>query len=367
MQHIGTKTILTPRLVLRRLTAADADAMYTNWASDAEMTRYLRWPPHENARATAELLRSWETSYADPETYQWGIALRKGGELIGSISLMRAENESPATWQAAGLDFSAGVWEPGYCIGRAWWGLGYTSEALGGVCGYWFNEAGGSWLACCHAAQNPASGRVMQKNGFVYDHDAICHKFDGTPVGFHVYLLKKPGGAAGTWGDGFRPAMPRDLPPLKALYRGIVRRMEADGLRIWDEVYPCEFLGEDIANGRLYLWEEGGIRAAFALCGPPKGESGVVWRQPGAPALYLDRLGVGPNDTGRGAGRAMLQKARQTAKALGAEWLRLLVVNTNLPAIRLYEACGFARAGGMYEEHIGPETTLREYGYELRL
>lgn len=195
MRHIGTKTIFTPRLILRRMTVQDAGAMYANWASDPEVTRWLRWPPHESAGATAELLRSWEAGYADPENYQWGIVLREGGELIGSISLMRGETGSSASWQAGGLDFSDGEWEPGYCIGREWWGQGYTTEALSAVCRYWFCEAGGAWLGCCHAVQNPASGRVMQKADFVYDHDSIYHKFDGTPVQCHVYLLKKPAGA----------------------------------------------------------------------------------------------------------------------------------------------------------------------------
>ena len=31
------------------------------------------------------------------------------------------------------------------------------------------------------AAANPASGRVMEKAGFVYHHNTVYHKFDGTP------------------------------------------------------------------------------------------------------------------------------------------------------------------------------------------
>lgn len=197
MRHIGTKTIFTPRLILRRLSVRDAEAMYANWASDPEVTRYLRWPPHESADATAQLLRAWEASYESPETYQWGITLRQGGTLIGSISLMQGEAGSSA-WQAEGLDLPAGEWEPGYCIGKRWWGRGYTTEALSAVCRYWFFEAGGSWLGGCHAVQNPASGRVMQKAGFVYDHDDVYHKFDGAPVECHVYALKNCAGTPNT-------------------------------------------------------------------------------------------------------------------------------------------------------------------------
>ncbi len=192
MRHLGTEELITPRLVLRRFYEADAPAMYEHWASDPAVTRYLRWPPHESAAATAGLLRQWVQDYARRETYQWGITLRQEGTLIGSISLMQSESSDAAPWQAAGLDFSDGIWEPGYCVGRRWWGSGYTTEALGAVCGYWFEQVGGSWLACCHAVQNPASGRVMLKNGFAYDHDDIYHKFDGTPVPCHVYQKQRP-------------------------------------------------------------------------------------------------------------------------------------------------------------------------------
>ena len=36
-----------------------------------------------------------------------------------------------------------------------------------------------------------ASGRVMEKAGFLYHHDAIDHKFDGTPVECRSYLLTR--------------------------------------------------------------------------------------------------------------------------------------------------------------------------------
>lgn len=49
----------------------------------------------------------------------------------------------------------------------------------------------------------------------------------------------------------FRPAGMRDLVQLKIMYRQIVQDMNAQGIRIWDEIYPCEFLEEDIKMNRL--------------------------------------------------------------------------------------------------------------------
>ena len=114
------------------------------------------------------------------------------GQVFGSISVYNAllgEPQQKAKWP--GLELSGGIWEPGYCIGQKWWGKGLTTEALQAVVDFWFGQVGGAFLTCCHAVQNPASGRVMEKAGFVYHHNDVYHKFDGTPVECRCYLLMK--------------------------------------------------------------------------------------------------------------------------------------------------------------------------------
>ena len=68
---------------------------------------------------------------------------------------------------------------------------GNLIRALKAAVNYWFENTDGGWLTCCHAKENPASGRVMEKAGFLYHHDAIDHKFDGTPVECRSYLLTR--------------------------------------------------------------------------------------------------------------------------------------------------------------------------------
>ncbi|MGN0478235.1 MAG: hypothetical protein ACI4GO_02260 [Hominenteromicrobium sp.] len=63
----------------------------------------------------------------------------------------------------------------------------------------------------------------------------------------------------------------------------------------------------------------------------------------------------------------MLTKAREAAKAGGAAYLRLFVVDVNKPAIRLYEKNEFVRADGDYDEVIEDDLILHEFGYELEL
>lgn len=189
MRHAGTETIETERLVLRRLMPEDAPDMFKNWASDPAVTRWLRWEPHKDVFETYALLTAWAELYQNPDYYQWAITEKGQDKAIGSISLMRELVVDSHHEKWPGADLSDGIWEPGYCLGRAFWGKGYMTEALRAVVDYWFNRLGGSWLTCCHAKGNPASGAVMKKTGFVYDHEAQYHKFDGTPVDCLVYRL----------------------------------------------------------------------------------------------------------------------------------------------------------------------------------
>ena len=152
--HKGTCDLRTPRLLLRRFTAEDAPAMFKNWASDSEVTRYLVWPPHENEGVTQMVLTDWLADYARPDFYQWAIEFE--GEPIGSISVV-SQNDS------------IGKAEIGYCIGKAWWRRGIMSEALGAVIGYLFDEVGMQRIEARHDPRNPHSGGVMRKCGMKYE------------------------------------------------------------------------------------------------------------------------------------------------------------------------------------------------------
>lgn len=156
MTHLGTKVLETPRLILRPLTVADAPAMFKNWNSDPEVTKYLTRPAHDDESVTLEVLRFWVSQYADPAFYQWGIELKELGEPIGSISVV-GKNET--------IDSV----EIGYCIGQAWWGQGIMAEALGEVIRFFFEEVGCNRVEADHDVNNPNSGKVMVKCGMQYE------------------------------------------------------------------------------------------------------------------------------------------------------------------------------------------------------
>ena len=152
LNHRGTKTLETERLILRQFRVEDAEPMFRNWASDPEVTKYLTWAPHANVEISRLVAASWVNGYADPKTYQWAIEWKESAEPIGSIS-------------AVHVDDRTGAVAIGYCIGRAYWGRGVMPEALRAVIAFFFAEVGANSVRACHDPHNPNSGRVMQKCG----------------------------------------------------------------------------------------------------------------------------------------------------------------------------------------------------------
>ena len=105
MNHCGTQTIETERLILRRFEITDAEDMYLNWASSAAVVKYLTWPTHENSDATKALLEVCVKSYKEDNYYLWAIVLKEIDEPIGSIS-------------AVGMKESIDMIHIGYCMGN---------------------------------------------------------------------------------------------------------------------------------------------------------------------------------------------------------------------------------------------------------
>lgn len=165
----------------------------------------------------------------------------------------------------------------------------------------------------------------------------------------------------------FRLAEESDLPQLKTMYQKIIDNMNKNGIRIWDEIYPCEFFQADIEDKTLYLLlEENEIVAAFVLCESNNGEDHLKWKSINGKALYIDRLGVNVNYLRQGIGGVMLKNAMKLAKRKDAESLRLFVVDINKPAINLYLKNGFKRVDGIHEEKFD-DFVLREYGFEIKI
>ncbi|HCJ01771.1 MAG TPA: N-acetyltransferase [Clostridiales bacterium] len=152
MKKLGTKTIETERLILRRFHAEDAAAMYRNWASDPIVTEYLTWQPHQSVKDSEAVISLWLDSYKDGAFFQWAMEYKETGEPIGSIGVVDCNEESQTA-------------EMGYCMGRSYWGRGLMPEALKAIYNFLFDEVGVEKITAKHDSENPKSGRAMQKAG----------------------------------------------------------------------------------------------------------------------------------------------------------------------------------------------------------
>lgn len=166
----------------------------------------------------------------------------------------------------------------------------------------------------------------------------------------------------------FRQAVMQDLPQLKDMYKRIIKDMNEQNIQIWDDIYPCEFFEDDIKNNQLYiLLNNGEIVSAFVLSDTNSGETAVEWNNNHAKAVYIDRLGVNVKYSKKGIGSQMLDKAKEIAKTLNAEYLRLFVIDINIPAIQLYTKKEFIKVNGVYNEIFDDGFVLHEHGYEIKL
>lgn len=170
MKHCGTKYLETDRLILRRFKKEDAEAMYNNWTSDNEVTKYLTWPTHSSQEVSQGILDEWVRSYSDDRFYQWAIVLKENGDKpIGSISSVDIKEKTSMA-------------HIGYCIGRAWWHKGITSEALRAVMDFLFDEVGANRIEARHDPRNPNSGKVMKKCGMKYEGTLRSHDWNNQGI-----------------------------------------------------------------------------------------------------------------------------------------------------------------------------------------
>lgn len=140
----------TERLFLRPAWLEDAPELARAIGQEpvVRMLARVPWPYRE------EHARGWIDAPKDPRLPSLLITLPDdGGRIVGGCGL----HEAPAA--------ERGLIEVGYWIAPEHWGNGYATEALGGLLSL-ARLAGHCRIVGRHAADNPASGRVLRKVGF---------------------------------------------------------------------------------------------------------------------------------------------------------------------------------------------------------
>jgi len=160
--------------MLRPLSLADAQTAFVGWTGDPDVAEYVSWLPHHSMDDTIAWLKEIEWKFDGAggvlpnDNYIWGFVLRETGELFGSGGLIWEED--------------IGLFQVGYNIKKTHWSCGYTTEAMKAILDYAAANLGLKKVAGGHAKENLASARVLQKLGFVYDHDSLTPHVDGTKV-----------------------------------------------------------------------------------------------------------------------------------------------------------------------------------------
>ncbi len=144
--------IITPRLFLRPLWLEDATAVHA-LISDWDIVSKLARAPWPYTPYDARVFADYAERAADAGTDMvLAICQRPSLDLIGCMGATPTESGSR---------------ELGYWLGKAYWGHGFVSEAAGAVvCGL-FESLRVPVLTSGYHLDNPTSGRVLAKLGFV--------------------------------------------------------------------------------------------------------------------------------------------------------------------------------------------------------
>jgi len=155
--------IETSRLVMRPPVAADAEAIFTRYAGEPDVTRYLGWPRHRLVSDTRDFL-----AFSDAEWTRWPagpyvIESRTSGDLLGGSGLGFDTPDEAST---------------GYVLARDAWGHGYATEALEAMVDLARDLGVRRLYALCHP-EHQASRHVLQKGGFV--REAMLSRYAAFP------------------------------------------------------------------------------------------------------------------------------------------------------------------------------------------
>ena len=94
MNHLGTKTLETKRLILRKTIESDAEPMFKNWASDSRVTKFMTWYPYETAQQLHDTYHQYLLEgKKNNNFYDWKIVLKETNEPIGSIGVVNSRDD----------------------------------------------------------------------------------------------------------------------------------------------------------------------------------------------------------------------------------------------------------------------------------
>jgi RimJ/RimL family protein N-acetyltransferase len=158
--------LLSERLTIRDLRPDDWTAVH-RYASDPEVTSYLRWGPSSEDETRAYVAGAIRHAAERPRTaFELGIVWRATDGLIGGCGLLRARHERE--------------WEIGYCLQTGWWHYGVGTETVRALVGFAFETLDAHRLFAFVDPENTRSANLLERVGFRREGHLRCDTLRGT-------------------------------------------------------------------------------------------------------------------------------------------------------------------------------------------
>ena len=149
---MNTPLLETPRLILRKFSAHDLDALLQIYG-DEEVNRFLPWfPVQTREEAMAFYQQHFARKYRQETGYHYAICLKERSQPVGYIHV---DTDS--------------CYDLGYGLRKEFWHRGIATEAGRAVAAQ-LKRDGIPYLTATHDVNNPRSGAVMKRLGMEYQY-----------------------------------------------------------------------------------------------------------------------------------------------------------------------------------------------------
>ena len=175
MNHMGTKTLETERLLLRKLEVVDTETY-----APVYFERTLIASGEPVSPQQIKSLKERIEYFSAIDKYYWVIVEKRSGNFIGEVVFF--DNDENTRSCVIGYETSINNRNKGY-----------MTEAVTCLLRFLILEVGYNRISGGHQSDNPASGRVMSKAGMKYE-GTLRQDFmnkDGTLVDSILYSMIK--------------------------------------------------------------------------------------------------------------------------------------------------------------------------------
>ncbi len=173
MKHLGTKTLETDRLLLRRIYKEDAKEIFEGFINQEDYLYFF----NKESRTLEEEIKSLENideKYENLDLYNWVIVLKENNKIIGRATLnVELYNECV---------------EINYCIDKRYENNGYMTEALRKIIDFCLNELEVNRFQAGCVIENVKSKHVLDNCNM--HQEGILKSYIKLPDGYHdMYMF----------------------------------------------------------------------------------------------------------------------------------------------------------------------------------